>query len=86
MEWFWPEGFYTFLMIAVFAFGAFAFKLPIAVAMALAAVVGAFAGGEGFHMRNFVEGQFGYLNTILVIATAMIFMKVIHKTGLLDAL
>jgi TRAP-type C4-dicarboxylate transport system permease large subunit len=86
MEWFWPEGFYTFLMIAVFAFGAFAFKLPIAVAMALAAVVGAFAGGEGFPLRHFVEGQFGYLNTILVIATAMIFMKVIHKTGLLDAL
>ncbi len=86
MEWFWPEGFYTFLMIAVFAFGAFCWKLPIAVAMALAAVVGALAGGEGFPLRHFVEGQFGYLNTILVIAAAMIFMKVILKTGLLDAL
>ena len=86
MEWFWPEGFYTFLMIAVFAFGAFCWKLPIAAAMASAAIVGALAGGEGFPLRHFVEGQFGYLNTILVIATAMIFMKVILRIGLLDAL
>ena len=86
MEWFWPEGFYTFLMIAVFAFGVFCWKLPIAVAMASAAIVGALAGGEGFPLRHFVEGQFGYLNTILVIATAMIFMKVILRIGLLDAL
>lgn len=86
MEWFWPEGFYTFLMIAVFAVGAFAFQLPIAVAMAAAAAAGALAAGVGLPLRHFVEGQFGYLNTILVIAAAMIFMKVIHKTGLLDAL
>ncbi len=41
MEWFWPEGFYALAMIAAFAFGAFALKLPIAIAMSAAAVVGA---------------------------------------------
>ena len=85
-EWFWPEGFYTIVMIFVFAFGAFAFKLPIAVAMALAAIVGAAVGGAGFPLRHLVEGEFGYLNTIMVICTAMIFMKVVQRTGLLDAL
>ncbi|MDO4561796.1 MAG: TRAP transporter large permease subunit [bacterium] len=86
MEWFWPEGFYTLLMIGVFAFGAFAWKLPIAVAMALATIAGALAAGEGMPLRHLVEGEFGYVNTILVIATAMMFMKAVLATGLLDSL
>lgn len=86
MDWFWPEGFYALLMIGIFAFGAFAWKLPIAVAMTLSAVVGALAAGRGIPLRHLVEGEFGYLNTILVIATAMMFMKVILETGLLDSL
>ena len=86
MEWFWPEGFYTLLMIGIFAFGAFVWKLPIAVAMALSALAGGLAAGEGIPLRHLVEGEFGYLNTILVIATAMMFMKVILETGLLDSL
>jgi len=85
MEWFWPEGFYTLLMIGVFAFGAFALKLPIAIAIALAAVSGAVAGGEGFPLRHLVEGCFGYLDTILIIAAAMIFMKTVENIGLLEA-
>ena len=86
MEWFWPEGFYTLLMIGVFAFGAFAWKLPIAVAMAFSAIVGAVVAGEGIPLRHLVEGEFGYLNTILVIATAMMFMKVVLAIGLLDSI
>lgn len=86
MDWFWPEGFYTLLMIGVFAFGAFAWKLPIAVAMALATIAGAVAAGEGIPIRHLVEGEFGYVNTILVIATAMMFMKAVLATGLLDSL
>ncbi len=85
-DWFWPEGFYTLVMIGVFAFGAFAWNLPIAVAMALAAIVGAAVGGAGLPLRHLVEGEFGYLNTIMVICTAMIFMKVVQRTGLLDSL
>ena len=36
MEWFWPEGALTLVMIGTFVFGAFALNLPIAVAMSLA--------------------------------------------------
>lgn len=86
MDWFWPEGLYAVLMVGTFVFGAFALKLPIAVAMALAAVVGGIAAGEGLPVRHLVEGTFGYLDTILIIATAMIFMKVIEKIGLLEAM
>ena len=85
MSWFWPEGMYTLLMIGVFAFAAFAWKLPIAVAMALAAISGALASGNGVPIRHLVEGEFGYIDTILIIATAMIFMKVIQRIGLLDS-
>ncbi len=86
MEWFWPEGFYTIVMVGSFVLGAFALKLPIAIALSGAAVVGALAGGEWFPLRHFVEGMFGYLDTILIIASAMIFMKSIQKTGLLESL
>ncbi|MCF7936448.1 MAG: TRAP transporter large permease subunit [Synergistales bacterium] len=85
MQWFWPEGFYTILMIAVFAVGAFTFRLPIAVAMSAAAVGGALAAGFGVPFRHLVEGMFGYLDTILIIATAMIFMKCVQHIGLLEA-
>ena len=43
MEWFWPEGFYTIVMVGSFVLGAFALKLPIAIALSGAAVVGALA-------------------------------------------
>jgi len=85
MNWFWPEGFYTIAMIAAFALGAFALKLPIAVAMGLAAVTGSLLGGAGIPLRHLVEGMFGYIDTILIIATAMIFMKTIEATGLLES-
>lgn len=85
LEWFWPEGFYAAAMIAVFAFGAFAFKLPIAIAMSSAAVIGAALAGFGFPLRHLVEGMFGYIDTILIIATAMIFMNTMQAIGLMDA-
>ena len=86
MDWFFPEGLYTLAMVGSFVFGAFALKLPIAVALGAAAAVGALAAGEGVPVRHFVEGTFGYLDTILIIATAMIFMKTVQKTGLLESL
>lgn len=85
MDWFWPEGFHTLAMVGSFAFGAFALKLPIAVAMGGAAIVGALLGGDGFPLSHLVEGTFGYLDTILIIATAMIFMKTVESIGLLES-
>lgn len=73
-------------MIIVFAVGCFKFKLPIGIAMMLSATVGALVGGYGIPVRHLVEGTFGYLDTILVIATAMIFMKAIQMSGALNAI
>ena len=86
MEWFWPEGFLTLLMVGGFALGAFALKLPIAVAMSGAAILGAVAAGFSLPVRHLVEGMFGYLDTILIIASAMIFMKSVERIGLLEGM
>ena len=73
-------------MLATFVIGCFAAKLPVSVSMMAAAVVGALVGGRGVPLRHLVEGTFSYIDTILVIATAMIFMKVVEESGALDAL
>lgn len=73
-------------MVGVFFAGCFAFKLTVSVSMVASAVVGTLVGGRGIPVRHLVEGTFGYLDTILVIACAMIFMKVIQGIGTLDAL
>jgi TRAP-type C4-dicarboxylate transport system permease large subunit len=59
-------------------------KLPIGVSLALAALAGSLLGGEGIGLRHLVEGSFGYFDTILIIATAMIFMKVLQASGILE--
>jgi TRAP-type C4-dicarboxylate transport system permease large subunit len=73
-------------MLAVFALGVFLAKLPSGVALVLSAVVGALVAGEGIPLRHLVEGSFGYLDAILIIATAMIFMKVLDASGALGTL
>ena len=73
-------------MVITFVAGCFLFKLPVSISMVLSAIVGALVGGYGFPLRQFVEGTFSYVDTILVITTAMIFMKVIQESGALDAL
>jgi TRAP-type C4-dicarboxylate transport system permease large subunit len=74
------------VMLAVFALGVFWWKLPSGLALALAAVGGAVAGGEGIPIRHLVEGAFGYLDAVLIIALAMIFMKAIEASGALGTL
>jgi len=71
-------------MVAFFAVLAMGFKLPIGVSLALSALAGALLGGEGLALRHVVEGSFGYFDTILIIACAMIFMQVLKKAGILD--
>lgn len=78
------EGVVFLIMVGVFMGAAFAFGLPIGICLAISSLAGMLAGGAGFAVRHLVEGAFGYLNTILVIATAMMFMKGIQKSGLLD--
>lgn len=71
------------VMLATFALSVFLLKLPAGVSLMLAAITGALTGGEGFPVRHLVEGSFGFLEAILIISTAMIFMKVVDATGAL---
>ena len=81
-----PEYLILVLMVGVFVLLAVRFKLPMGVAIALSALTGALAGGEGFALRHLVEGAFGFFDIILIIASAMIFMKVLQESGILDSL
>lgn len=81
-----PE-FITFLvMLAIFLGGCFLLKLPVSISMVLAAIGGSIAGGQGIALHHMVEGMFAYVDTILVIGTAMVFMKVVEASGALDAI
>ena len=73
-------------MVGTFVAGCFLFKLPVSVSMVLSAIIGGLVGGQGIPLRHLVEGTFSYVDTILVITTAMVFMKVIQESGALDAL
>ncbi|CEM60370.1 TRAP transporter large permease subunit [Treponema phagedenis] len=74
------------VMVVSFVIGTLVLKLPVSISMVIASIIGAAVGGYGFPIRHLVEGTFGYIDTILVIATAMIFMRVIQSSGALDAL
>ena len=81
-----PELIIFLLMVGSFMLSCFAFKLSAGIGMVIAAIVGALAGGMGFPVAQFVEGTFAFLDTILVIAAAMIFMKCIQNSGALDVI
>jgi TRAP-type C4-dicarboxylate transport system permease large subunit len=78
---------------ALFAFMVIAFvllvlvaKLPVSLALAATAMALPLLAGRGFPLDQLVEGMFGYLDTGLVLITAMIFLKVIEGNGLLGDL
>ncbi len=82
-----PFEFILFIaMVGVFAACAFAIKLPVSLSMLVASVTGLLVSGNGIGIRHLVEGTFGYVDTILVIATAMVFMRAVQESGALDAL
>ena len=74
------------IMISIFMVSCFLFKLPVSIAMVLAAISGAIVGGYGVPIDQLIEGTFAYIDTILIIATAMIFMKVVQESGALHTL
>jgi len=81
-----PDCAIFLLMVAIFAILAMGLKLPIGVSLVFSALAGALLGGEGLALRHLVEGSFGYFDTILIIVTAMIFMKVLQASGILDTI
>ncbi len=72
------------LMLAAFALLLRA-RWPIGVALATAAWAGAAANGYWLPLRHLVEGASSYLDALLVIATAMLFMRALADGGALDA-
>jgi len=73
------------IMLAVFILLAMAARLPIGIALAFSALAGLLAGGEGLSFRHLIEGSFGYFDTILIILTATLFIKVLEASGILDS-
>ncbi len=80
-----PEIWYFFVMLATFV-GLAAIKIPISVSLMFSALAGSIVFGEFFPLRHLVEGGFAYLDTILVISSAMIFMESIKVSGLLETI
>ncbi len=70
-------------MLAVFALAVFLGRFPIGVSLAFASIVGALMAGYGIPLRHLIEGSFAYLDPILIIASAMVFMEIIKETGAL---
>jgi TRAP-type C4-dicarboxylate transport system permease large subunit len=79
-----PEWLVFVFMVAVFVLLAMAARAPIGLALALSALAGALFAGEGPSLRHLVEGAFGYFDTILIILTATVFIKVLEDAGILD--
>jgi GntP family gluconate:H+ symporter len=71
-------------MIGAFTIVAALLKLPPALATAGSAVVGLLITGNFGGVRHLVEGMFGYFDVILIIATAMVFMKALEGSGILQ--
>jgi len=80
-----PESLFFFVMLGSFILFA-AVKIPISVSLMFSAICGALVSGNFFPIRHLVEGSFGYLDAILIIASAMIFMESIRVSGLLNDL
>jgi GntP family gluconate:H+ symporter len=74
------------IMLAVFVACAMALRLPIGLALIAASMAGALAGGEGLPLRHLVEGAFTYIDPILIIATAMVFMASLEESGALGSI
>ncbi|MDR7520259.1 MAG: TRAP transporter large permease subunit [Armatimonadota bacterium] len=73
-------------MTVVFVVAALGLRWPVGLSLALGAVTGTLLGGAGVPVRHLVEGSFAFLDIILMIAAAMIFMKVLQRNGLLETL
>jgi len=80
------EFIYFLLLVGIFMVSAFALKLPASLSMLAAAFITLIVSGNGLNIRHLVEGTFSYIDTILVIVTAMIFMRFVQEGGGLDAL
>lgn len=73
-------------MLLVFLAANILIKLPVSLSMVAGAIAGALIAGEGIPLRHLFEGTFTYIDTVLIISLAMLFMSVINESGALEAL
>jgi GntP family gluconate:H+ symporter len=76
------------VLLVSFFILAMGLKWPVSLSLAATSIIVAIAAGQ-FNAdlpEHLANGSFGYLDVSLVLITAMIFMKVIEKNGLLKAL
>jgi gluconate:H+ symporter, GntP family len=81
-----PESFVFLVLAVAFVLAAAVGKLPIGISLVVAAVAGALVAGEGIPVAHLIEGSFGYFDVIVIILTAILFMKVLQASGALDSL
>jgi len=82
----YPEWLIFVVMLVAFVLSAMWWKLPIGISLILASVAGALVASEGIPVRHLIEGTFAYLDPILIIATAMIFMEALKASGALGSI
>lgn len=73
-------------MLGSFLLANLLLKFPVSISMVIGAVAGALVGGEGIPLIHLFEGTFTYVDTMLIISSAMLFMTVIQESGALEAL
>jgi TRAP-type C4-dicarboxylate transport system permease large subunit len=74
------------VMLTVFVVCAMFLRVPTGISLVLASMAGALTGGEGLPLRHLVEGAFTYIDPILIIATAMVFMASLEESGALGSI
>ncbi len=70
-------------MLLLFFIMLFWRRLPIGAALLIGALGGAFIAGNGIPIRHLVEGMFTFFDPMLIIFTAMIFMRILDENGTL---
>ena len=73
-------------MVGVMLLAMFWRRQPVGIALFLGAVAGTLVNGDGLPVRHLVEGAFTYFDPILIIFTALLFMRVIQENGALESL
>lgn len=74
------------IMLAVFVAGIVLLRMPNGLAMILSAISGSLAGGQGLSVHHMVEGAFAYIDPIMLIAAAMVFMASLEDSGALGSI
>jgi GntP family gluconate:H+ symporter len=80
-----PEYLVFLIMTTVFVVLALAVRLPVGLALCAAAMAGSLISGQGLSLRHMIEGSFGFFDVMLIILTAMVFIKVMEAAGILDS-